>query len=300
MLTPPIQSPWYKWHVSWRNVSRVVGSAAGVWASWLLMRSGSFLPGLSLLLFSLVLLCNGTSVLSALTRFSLHPSSPTTKVTNPLSWACYLFAYHLFLTLLTSFFVAVPVGKYAGASRVRLKGYFLPEAWISVMLFAIMEELTHRLPLRYSAINLTISAFLFTLFSVNRLLLGFASFGLATTTERWVWRAVFAIFVASVVFVLLRIEPVKQLVRSIWSDHFRFVLYASCFGFGLIHLLNVRFTSLTVETLFLAPLLVLPQVISGFILAFARMRLGMIWCIVLHVAHNLLLVLFISGQARPP
>ena len=27
-------------------------------------------------------------------------------------------------------------------------------------------------------------------------------------------------------------------------------------------------------------------ILSGFILAFARMRLGMIWCLVLHTAHN--------------
>jgi Type II CAAX prenyl endopeptidase Rce1-like len=108
----------------------------------------------------------------------------------------------------------------------------------------------------------------------------------------------FAILVASVVFVLLLIEPVKRLTRSIWVDHFRSVLYASCFAFGLFHLFNYRFTSLTAATLLLAPLLVLPQIISGFVFAVARMRLGLIWCIVLHAAHNLVLLL-ILGQVRP-
>jgi DMSO/TMAO reductase YedYZ heme-binding membrane subunit len=111
-------------------------------------------------------------------------------------------------------------------------------------------------------------------------------------------RAVFALVVASAVLVLLRIEPVKRLTRSIWFDHFRSVLYLSCFAFGLVHLFNYRFTSLTVATLLLAPLLVLPQIISGFILAFARMRLGLIWCIALHAAHNLVL-LFTIAQVRP-
>jgi hypothetical protein len=294
---PRIQSAWYKWCLSWRHLPWFVVSAGGVWGSWLLMSSGSFVLGLSLLLFSLVLLCSGISVLSTLIRFLLNPSSPATKVTNPLSWGCYLFGYHLSLTLLASFYVAVPARKYAGV--VRAKRYSLPEAWILVMLFSIIEELTFRLPLRYSAINLTISALLFTLFPVSSLLLKFGILGSAMTMERWLWRAVFAISVASGVFVLLRIEPVKRLTGSIWSDHFRSVLYLSCFAFGLVHILNFRFTSVTAETLFLVPLLVFPQIIGGFIMAFARMRLGMIWCIVLHVAHNFLLLLLTSGQIRP-
>ena len=91
-----------------------------------------------------------------------------------------------------------------------------------------------------------------------------------------------------VVLVLLQTEPVKRLVSRIWRDHFRSVFYISCFAFGLFHISNYRFSSFTAETLLLAPLLVLPQIISGFIFAFARMRLGMIWCIVLHAANNLL------------
>ena len=112
------------------------------------------------------------------------------------------------------------------------------------------------------------------------------SFGLATATERWLWSAVFAILVGSVVFVLLRTEPVTRLAKNIWFNHFRSVLYVSCFAFGLVHTFSFRFTSLTAETLLLAPLLVFPQILSGFLLAFARMRLGMIWCIVLHTAHQ--------------
>jgi len=234
-----------------------------------------------------------TGVLSALIGFCLNPSLPVTKVANPLTWGCYLLGYNLFLSLLLLLLV-VPVMKYVGASYIAQPRRF----WVWVIFFAVIEELTFRLPLKQSAISLTISALLFALFPVGHLLLKFGSFGLAMTTERWLWRAVFAILVASVVFVLLRIEPVKRLAASIWFDHFRSVLYLSCFAFGLVHLFNYRFTSLTAATLLLAPLLVLPQIISGFILAFTRMRFGLIWCIALHAAHNLVL-LFTIGQVRP-
>jgi hypothetical protein len=213
-------------------------------------------------------------------------------VANPLTWGCYLLGYNLFFSLLL-FLLVVPLAKYLGASYIAHP----PRFWLWIIFYSAMEELTFRLPLRYSAINLTISALLFALFPAGSLLLRFGGFGLATVTERWLVRAVFALLVASVVFVLLRTEPIKRLTGSIWFDHFRSVLYVSCFAFGLFHLFNYRFTSLTPATLLLAPLLVLPQVIAGFILAFTRMHLGLIWCILLHAAHNLVLQ-FTFGQFR--
>ena len=226
-----------------------------------------------------------TAVLPQIIRFCLNPSMPVTKVANPLSWGCYLLGYNLFLTLL-AFLVAFPVGKYLGAIYIAHPR----RLWLWIIFSAVVEELTFRLPLRQSAINLTISALLFALFPAGSVLLRFGSFGVATSTERWLLRAVFALLVASVLFVLLRIKAVKRLTDRIWVDHFRSVLYSTCFAFGLVHLFNYRFTSLTGATLLLMPLLVLPQLISGFILAFTRMRLGLIWSITLHAVHNLVLM----------
>ena len=247
------------------------------------MRAGNFVLALLLLLLSLGLLWSraGTSSISALIRFCLNPSTPVTKVTNPLSWGCYLFGYHLSLTIISGFFVAFPTMKHLGA---RFGAGTAPSS-ILFLIAPVAEELSFRLPLRFTEINLTISALLVTLFTVRRLLLTFGIFGSAT---RWLWSAFFALLVASLVFVLLRTEPVKRLASSIWRDHFRSVVYVSCFAFGLFHISNYRFSSFPAETLLLAPLLVLPQLIGGLILAFARMHLGMISCIVLHAANNLL------------
>ena len=231
-----------------------------------------------------------TESLSALIRFFLDPSTSATKLANPLTWACYLFVCDLSLSLLLGFFVVVPLRRYFGAS-------FKPAPpWTWIILLSIIEEFIFRLPLRYTAINLSISVLLFALFAIRSLLFRFRIFDLVTFTERWLWSAVLALLIGSVVFVLLRIQPVQRIISRIWLHHFRSVLYFSCVAFGLAHVYN--FTSITIASLFLAPLLVLPQVISGFIFAFARMRLGMIWCIVLHIAHNVLL-LFIIGTVRP-
>lgn len=232
-----------------------------------------------------------TGPLSALLTFCLNPSALATKVAHPLIWASYLLVYDLFLSLLLGFFVAFPLRKYFGASFV---GQSAPR-WTLILLLSTIEELIFRLPLRYTAVNLTISTLLFALFATPTLLFRFGNFGLATFTERWLWSAVLAIVIASIAFVLLRAEPVKRITNRIWLHHFRVVLYFSCIAFGLVHVHN--FTSITVANLFLAPLLVLPQIISGFIFAFGRMRLGMIWCIVLHTAHNVLF--FFMSPVRP-
>jgi len=233
-----------------------------------------------------------TGVLSALIEFCLNPSSSVLKVTNPPRWGCYLLGYNLLFSLLLTFLLSGPIRKYLGASYVAQPSRF----WIWIMFVSVVEELTFRLPLRHSATNLTISAFLVA-FSVGDRLLKLSSFGLVAK-ERLLWGAVFALLVASVVFVLLLIEPVKRLTKNFWIDHFRPILYVSCFAFGLVHLFNYRFTSLTAATLVLAPLLVAPQIISGFVFAFARMRLGLIWCIVLHAAHNMVALLVLGAIRR--
>ena len=279
-----VKSTWYPWRVLW-NVLWVVGWAAGLWGAGLSIRAGNFALALLLLLWSLGLLCgrSGISTISALTRFCFNPSTPVTKVANPLSLGCSLFGYDLFVTLISAFFVAFPTMKHLGATHSL--GIVGSRPWILFLLAPVAEELTFRLPLRYSEINLTISALLVVLFTVRRLLLKLGIFGLAT---RWLWSAVFALLVASVVHVVLRTEPGQRVFSGIWRDHFRSVFYISCFGFGLFHISNYRFSSFTAETFMLGPLLVLPQIISGFIFAFARMRLGMVWCIVLHAAMNFL------------
>jgi hypothetical protein len=278
---PRKQSPWVLlWNVLW-----VVGWIAGLWGTGLSVRAGNFALALLLLLLSLGLLwCrSGISTISALTRFCFNPSTSVTKVANPLTLGCSLLGYDLFLSLIGAFFVALPIGKHLGATSIARIALSRP--WISFLIGPMSEEFIWRLPLRYTEVNLTISGLLATLFVVRRLLLKLGVFG---STTRWLWSAVFAVLAASVVHVLLRTEPVKRVLSRIWGDRFRSVFYISCLGFGLLHISNFRFPEFTTETLMLAPLLVLPQIISGFIFAFARMRLGMIWCIVLHAAMNFL------------
>lgn len=69
---------------------------------------------------------------------------------------------------------------------------------------------------------------------------------------------------------------------------FKITFYTLSIIFGLIHITNFEFTN---TILILAPLLVLPQLFTGFCLAFLRVRFGLRWSILLHCVYN---VLFLS------
>tara|TARA_R110002051_G_scaffold325044_1_gene425443 strand:- start:26153 stop:26713 length:561 start_codon:yes stop_codon:yes gene_type:complete len=72
------------------------------------------------------------------------------------------------------------------------------------------------------------------------------------------------------------------------SSYFKFAFYASVLLFGAVHLSNFE---LFTEYLWLAPLLVAPQISAGIYLGFIRVKLGLQWSILLHAGHNAILFL---------
>lgn len=70
--------------------------------------------------------------------------------------------------------------------------------------------------------------------------------------------------------------------------YFRFFFYASALLFGAVHFFNFEFSP---QTLYMAPLLVAPQIIMGFFLGYIRVKLGLRWSIILHATHNGILLL---------
>ncbi|CAM1372611.1 CAAX protease [Tenacibaculum litopenaei] len=62
---------------------------------------------------------------------------------------------------------------------------------------------------------------------------------------------------------------------------FWFYLFSAVFGF--VHITNYP---LSVEVLLLSPLLVAPQLILGCYLGYIRIKLGLLWAILLHALYN--------------
>lgn len=70
-------------------------------------------------------------------------------------------------------------------------------------------------------------------------------------------------------------------------SHFRYAYYASIILFGILHISNYT----TIEGQYwIIPILVSPQLSAGVFLGYIRTKLGLFWSILLHAAHNLVLI----------
>jgi len=70
------------------------------------------------------------------------------------------------------------------------------------------------------------------------------------------------------------------------SNYFKYAFYASFLLFGVIHIANYP----DIDGFYwLIPVLVAPQISAGVFLGYTRTKLGLLWSILLHAAHNLIL-----------
>lgn len=93
-----------------------------------------------------------------------------------------------------------------------------------------------------------------------------------------------AVVVAPVIEELLFRAPLTLFKNP---THFKYAYYISIILFGTLHISN--FEALDGHY-WAIPLLVSPQLTAGVFLGYTRTSLGLIWSILLHAAHNLVLV----------
>jgi len=78
-----------------------------------------------------------------------------------------------------------------------------------------------------------------------------------------------------------------------WKDNFPKVVYFSTFSFALVHLSN--FSNLDALFLIAVPIIVLPQILSGFILSYIRVRINFFYALLFHSLWNLTVFLIIPS-----
>lgn len=76
--------------------------------------------------------------------------------------------------------------------------------------------------------------------------------------------------------------------KLFWYKYFRFFFYLSAILFSLIHIDNYDNNSILFYLL--APIIVLPQLIAGFTFGYVRIKLGLLWSILIHGLYNFFLV----------
>lgn len=75
---------------------------------------------------------------------------------------------------------------------------------------------------------------------------------------------------------------------SKYKTSFKSIFYAFALVFGFIHIFNFE---LTPQIILLSPILVAPQICLGLFLGYLRVRLGLIYSIILHMTYNGILII---------
>ena len=183
----------------------------------------------------------------------------------------------LFPVIFISFDIIEPfVGNIASAdSTSNILNLFL----VNIILFPIFEELTDRLYLQFTPLNLSISLGIWGYY-LSAVIIKTSIF---ETNNYFLLRVVITLVLILTLYLILNNKIIKKYLSNFWNKNFKYIFYFSILLFGFSHLGNYIF-SLTL--ILLSPLVLLPQLISGVTFGFTRMKLGIIWSIVLHILVN--------------
>ncbi len=143
----------------------------------------------------------------------------------------------------------------------------------------LVEEGIFRLFLRFHTLTLFAS------------LLGAALFFIPRTSGvfLWVLSGFFVFVFLGLVGLYTQPEQAIKTLNKFWSQYFWILFYLSVFLFGFAHLSNYSLPAWKLALL--APILVLPQTLLGFILGYLRVRFGFLYAVLLHMIHNALLII---------
>lgn len=174
------------------------------------------------------------------------------------------------LTVLRSF-LALPVDEtliIPGSMKDRLWLY----AVLVIIVSPVIEEVVFRLPLIFEPVFIALSLSVIVTALVHKV-------------SNNTFSAIVFLILFYLIYKLASINKSKLLF--FWQRNFKMIFYVFSIAFGLVHIGNYHFTE--PWHYFLAPVLVFPQIVIGFILSFTRLYYykGFLICIIFHILLNL-------------
>jgi len=76
----------------------------------------------------------------------------------------------------------------------------------------------------------------------------------------------------------------RKAVKNFWFKNYTVFFYLFILAFGIVHIFNFKDESVSI--LLLSPILVLPQIIGGTVIAYLRLNLGFFWGFLQHAIFN--------------
>ena len=174
------------------------------------------------------------------------------------------------LTILKTFFT-IPIDE-----SLEVPEPFKRHLWaylaLVVIYSPIMEEVIFRLPLIFDPVNISLSISVLIALIVHK-----------------VSNGILPILTFLMLFFLLnRLAIIYKLnFLSFWKKNFKYIFYLLSLTFGLVHISNYKYVVLFLYLM--APILILPQLLLGFLLSYTRLyyKKGFLICILIHCLMNL-------------
>lgn len=152
--------------------------------------------------------------------------------------------------------------------------------FFSVCLIPVIEESAYRLSLVFTPAFFTISFALFAHRIISRNIFSVSPFD--TNLYPFV-RLMFAFISALLFYLLINRKKTIEIIKIIWSKHFKWIFYGSSLLFAFMHLGNYKSST---QILLLAPILTLPQLFFGLTAGYMRIKYGFIYPVLLHALFN--------------
>jgi hypothetical protein len=195
----------------------------------------------------------------------------------------------LFAALIVSLLVLniVDLEPTENLKSVNFNNNLIVQIFIGLIISPFIEEIIYRLFLKFSPINLAISATSLLYYLIS-LIAGIDGYCLSFNS---VFLFIFCcgIFVASLLF----FKRKANIISYYYNSKFRFILYVSIVLFAYGHISNYHLSAIV---LVLSPILLMPQIISGILYSFIRLKLGFWFSVSMHILSNLCIHLFMFSN----
>ena len=146
---------------------------------------------------------------------------------------------------------------------------------IILLISPVFEEITNRLFLVFRKRNIILSL----LFNI-----GLISYIIVSKQEFYITGIAISCGIFVALSVVLSRNTVLSKLSKIWKGSYSYVFYFSVILFTVYHALEYDIQSIT--KLLIIFVIVLPKAFSGYLLGYARVRMGFAWGLLLHITMN--------------
>lgn len=163
---------------------------------------------------------------------------------------------------------------------------------IIVAIASTFEEVFFRLPLRFAPFNLAFPSSILLALATFPLI---KMFGWSKLTNRIVL-LIWILILITLLYLVLRRSVLGRALERFHQKRFVYLFYIFNLVFAFIHFTNYRFEKWTAYLII--PIITMPQLITGLILSYLRIRYNIFWSILYHIFWNM--VLFVIVLKKSP